>query len=256
MYIDTLNNLEGSNLKAQDRILINIPKLITSKKNKILNSKFSYEEIETALEKLHLDKAPGPNDFPTYFFKKCWHFLGQDMVESLESVRNSGMILREINNTSITLIPKKEKLENLEDFRPISLYNTIYKVLEKTLSNRMKPLLPFIIAEEKTSFILDRFIFDGIIIAQETIYSVQQNKKLSVLIKLDIQKGYDRFYWRFMCKFIESFVFSRQWINVIFECIATPRMSILVNGSLKGFFEISRGLQQGDPLSFYFHHNG
>lgn len=42
---------------------------------------------------------------------------------------------------------------------------------------------------------------------------------------------------------------SKQWINLIFECISTPRLSVLINGTPKGFFEISKGLRQGDPIS-------
>ena len=68
-------------------------------------------------------------------------------------------------------------------------------------------------------------------------------------MKLDIQKAYDMVDWRFLCKTLEAFVFSHQWINLIFKCISTTKISVLVNGSPEGFFEISRGIRQGDPLS-------
>lgn len=70
-----------------------------------------------------------------------------------------------------------------------------------------------------------------------------------MLIKLDIKKAYDKVDWHFLCKCLDAFGFNKKWINLVFECIATPRISILVNGASEGFFEISRGLKQGDPLS-------
>ena len=88
-----------------------------------------------------------------------------------------------------------------------------------------------------------RSILDGIITSQETIHFASHNKEAYMLMKLDIQKVYDMADWRFLCKMLQAFSFSHQWINLIFKFISTPKISVLVNGTPKGFFDISRGLQ-------------
>ena len=45
--------------------------------------------------------------------------------------------------------------------------------------------------------------------------------------------------------------FDSKWLGWIRWCISTVRFSILVNGSPSSFFNNSRGLRQGDPLSPY-----
>ena len=70
-----------------------------------------------------------------------------------------------------------------------------------------------------------------------------------MFMKLDIQKAYDMVDWRFLCKVLEAFGFSSQWVNLIYKFISTPMISVLINGTPEGFFEISRGIRQGDPLS-------
>lgn len=103
------------------------------------------------------------------------------MLEAIENMRNSGRILREINNTFITLIPQKDKIEELDYFRPISLCNAVYKVLSKAIANRIKKFMSFILSQEQTCCAPRRSIPDGVIIAREALHSAQHNLEYSML---------------------------------------------------------------------------
>lgn len=46
-------------------------------------------------------------------------------------------MLKEVNHTHICLIPKHTNMEKVEDYRPISLYNTTYKIIAKFLVERL-----------------------------------------------------------------------------------------------------------------------
>lgn len=175
--------------------------------------------------------------------------MGEDLWKAIEASRNGGSLLAEINCSFITLIPKKEGPEHPGDFHPIALCNTIYKIFAKILANRLKGFLPKLISEEQTGFIPGRSILDGILTIQETIHSASKDKEACMFMKLDIQKAYDMVDWHFLCKVLEAFGFSHQWINLIFKFISSPKISILINGTPEGFFKVSRGIRQGDPLS-------
>jgi len=83
-----------------------------------------------------------------------------DVHQVVLSCLNSGAILKSINHTFITLIPKVHNPEKVTNFQPISLCNVIYKIVSKVIANRFKPLLNSIISETQSAFIADRLITD------------------------------------------------------------------------------------------------
>ncbi|RVW27875.1 K(+) efflux antiporter 2, chloroplastic [Vitis vinifera] len=72
-----------------------------------------------------------------------------------------------------------------------------------------------------------------------------------VMCKLDIEKAYDHVCWKFLLAMLKKMGFGERWIKWIEWCISTVRYSVLINGSSSRFFQSSRGLRQGDPLSPY-----
>ena len=71
------------------------------------------------------------------------------------------------------------------------------------------------------------------------------------MCKLDIDKAYDNVDWSFLLTIMQKMGFGDKWIGWIKWCISTASFSVLVNGTSMGFFQSSRGLRQGDPLSPY-----
>lgn len=242
-FKNLLNNYEGSNREAQSRMLKFIPKLVTVEDKKNFNRPIYLEEVRTVVFNMNPDKSPGPDRFQAFFFQKCWDILGEDLWRAIEASRNGGSLLAEINYSFFTLIPKKDFPEHPGDFRPIALCNTIYKIYSKVMANRLKTIMPKLISEEQTGFVPVRSILDGIITIQEVIHLAIIDKQDYMFMKLDIQKAYDMVDWCFLCKVLEAFGFSQQWVNLIFKFISTPKILVLINGMPEGFFDISRGIR-------------
>lgn len=108
---------------------------------------------------------------------------------------NSGYLDGEINSTYIALIPKTKNPTSVTEFHLISLCNVIYKIVSKTLVNRLKVILPQIISSNQSAFIPGRLISDNVLAAYETLHSMHTRlwgKEGFMALKLNMSKAYDR----------------------------------------------------------------
>ena len=69
------------------------------------------------------------------------------------------------------------------------------------------------------------------------------------MLKLDFKKAFDNVNREFLLDSLKGFGFGEKCTTWMKMCIYSAKFSIVVNGSLRGFFGASNGLRQGDSLS-------
>nr|GEW35392.1 RNA-directed DNA polymerase, eukaryota, reverse transcriptase zinc-binding domain protein [Tanacetum cinerariifolium] len=85
------------------------------------------DEIKTTMFIIGDDRAPGPD----------------------------GLLLKEINHTFLALIPKVSTPRRVNDYRPISCCNVIYKCISKILTNRTIKGIKEVVSDNQSAFIPD-----------------------------------------------------------------------------------------------------
>ncbi|RVW17671.1 Transposon TX1 uncharacterized 149 kDa protein [Vitis vinifera] len=245
-YIKELENERGLVLKNAERLDWSpISEEIALR----LDSPFTEEEISKAIFQLDRDKAPGPDGFTIAVFQECWDVIKEDLVRVFAEFHRSGIINQSTNASFIVLIPKKSLSKRISDFRPISLITSLYKIIAKVLSGRLRGVLHETIHYTQGAFVQGRQILDAVLIANEIVDERRRSGEEGVVFKIDFEKAYDHVKWDFLDHVLEKKGFSPRWRKWMSGCLSSVSYAILVNGSAKGWVKASRGLRQGDPLS-------
>jgi len=236
-------------MPAINKLLKNIPRIITEEHNSLLIKPISLQEVEEAVNQMKEGKAPGPDGFTLNFFHKFWDLIKNEVWQVVEESRALRWMYPFLNATFIALIPKGEDSNTPDKYRPIALCNIIYKITSKVIATRLKPLLPLIISPEQSGYVEGRQITDGIILTHEIIHSLKRTTKPGMLLKLDLSKAFDSLSWVYIQKILIAFGFAHSWVRWIFNLLSSAFFSVLINGIPSPTYRPTRGIRQGDPLS-------
>ena len=199
-------------------------------------------------------KSPCSDGMPPLFYQYFWHVVGDSVVNYVINFLNTSVAPPNFHDTYIVLIPKVKSPTKVSEYRPISLSNVIYKLASKVLANRFKTLIPSLITEYQSAFLLERLITNNVLVAFEIMNSISQKRsgKIGVMAsKFDMSKAFDRVEWSFLEKIMTKMGFHPRWMSMVMSCVTFVTYSICINGIPQGHITPSRGLCQGDPLFAY-----
>lgn len=155
-----------------------------------LLSDITLQEIYEILKNMNPSKSPSPDGLTSHFFTTFWPQLGNHITLMIKKIFANGHLPHFLNETYIILIPKKEQPTQIDHFRPISLFNVIYKVISTLLVKRMRTFLLNIISPFQNAFVPSRSIQDNIILTHEMLHTMTKtkNKKGAFALKIDLTK--------------------------------------------------------------------
>ena len=229
--------------------LLDIPRL-SELSQEMLNRPITKAELLENLKSMSHNKSPGLDGLPVEFYIVFFNDISDLLVSSLNFSFEHGMLSPSQRNGIITLLPKKDRDPNfVKNYRPISLLTADYKLIAKTMANRLKQVLSDLIHEDQNGFLKGRYIGCNIRTIIGLIEFADTRDIPGSIVLLDFEKAFDSVEHEFLFEVLNRFNLGNnfvQWVKTFYNC---RRSYVINNGFLSRPINMSRGIFQGCPIS-------
>ena len=225
--------------------------------NSTLTRPFTDNEILKMINSVGSKVATGPDKIPSLLLKKTARFFINLITLAFNSVFvGTEHFPADFKLCRITLIPKKSSPLNVRNWRPISIGNSIYKIYTKFIGKRLATALPSFIGAEQKAYLKTVNISEAtcnVIEYLNHLNKITNNPAIGdkLVVAVDWKKAFDSVSHDFIIKALEHFNFSNHFINIITKWLSNRKSCIVVDGFPSEYFDIRRGIPQGDAVSGY-----
>ena len=231
---------------ARDRLLSMLTARVDPLKSNTLDGTITAKEVESAICQSPSSRAPGPDGLPSELWKK-FKSLAPDLAELFNEWHVTG-IPKEAKRGVVSLLFKKGDPADVRNYRPITLLNTITKLLTRVLNNRLKTVVDGLICREQTG-LPGRYIGETIRTMADLLTHAKKTSTPLAALLIDQEKAFDKVSHHFLQKVLETLGFGpglRRWIELLYS---EAHSQLKINNTLGEEFLLSRGVRQGDCLS-------
>ncbi|KAJ8454091.1 hypothetical protein ONZ51_g13231 [Trametes cubensis] len=237
---------------------------LSNKSKATLAKKLSRQEVCDAIKTAATDKSPGLDGLPTEVWKAYVRWYESDSKRGaggVDFVKYLTMFYNDIAQYGVVpdstfadgwICPvyklKKDK-RDIENYRPITLLNTDYKIMTRALALRLADCAAEVIHPDQAGFMPGRSIFDHIRLATLMIDYAEAEEVNGAIVALDQEKAYDRIDHTYLWSALEHINFPRTFINTVKNLYERAVSCVIINGVKSNTFRIVRGVRQGDPMS-------
>ena len=213
--------------------------------------KFSMDELNQALENCKVKSAAGPDKCPNKTLKA----LGENGKKFVLNLMNKcfieNVIPKEWKIAKIIMIKKKDDPHDINNYRPISLTNSLAKLLERLVKNRLVEFLNAekIITKFQSGFRENRGALDNIFyFKQKCLLAFDQNHLVGGIV-YDVEKAFDKIWHQGLLYKMHNIKIPNKIGKFIQNFLTNREFFVSINEQISDLFPIRTGVPQGSILS-------
>lgn len=192
-------------------------------------SPLTHKEISNAIKSSKNNKAPGPDGITSELWKHLHaKYTAQKDSETpaFDIARLLELLIQDIqlfgvqpqlgfDDAWMCPIFKKGDVAKIENYRPISVLNSDYKLMTSVFSQRLSTIAPRLIHPNQAGFIKGRLITDHTQLLQLLVPLAEKLSLNGMIVALDQEKAYDRIKHDYLWETLRSFHFQPEFITML-----------------------------------------
>ena len=224
----------------------NLPKL---EDDVLDDGEITFDAMDMAIKNMEGGKSPGIDGIGVEFYKKYFSKFGHWFTSMFNNCVKKQNVPKSWELAVLKLIPKGEGVPSFDNLRPLSLICVDKKIGAKSISNKIKNVLPSIIDEYQTGGIGGRDIRNNTLLIHLLIQFYVARGLKGIILSIDSRKAFDKVIRKLLWKILRMFGFPQKVIDQIKVMYVGSKSKLVINGFLSEVIDFDRGVRQGCPLS-------
>lgn len=205
-------------------------------------------EILQQIKKLKYNKSPGPDNISNEALKWGAQLIIPFLKELFNMVFKLEQVPHQWCKSDIILLYKKGDPKEINNYRPISLLATIYKVFSSLLLNRITTKIEERQPLEQAGFRSGFSTTDHIHAIEQLLEKFKEFNQPLYIGFIDYRKAFDTISHCAIWKALRSCNVETKYINIIKTIYSNSTSNVRLEKTGEDI-TINRGVRQGDPLS-------
>ena len=211
-----------------------------------LEENLTTEELFDAVMSLKNGKVCGSDGLPLEFYKKFFHILKVPLLCMFTFAYKNGLLPTSTKRGIVSLLPKKLKDPRFcKNLRPLTILNYDFKILSKTIDNRLRTVIHGLIADTQTGFLSNQNISTNVRKTIDVIEYCNRTNQPGVILSIDMEKCFDRIDHSAITGALRYFNFGESficWSSLLFTKIEICTQNY---GYCSQYFVKGRSINQG-----------
>ena len=117
--------------------------------------------------------------------------------------------------------------------------------------NRLKKVIGTLISIDQTTYVPGRFIGESVRLAFDLNEYTDIHNLHGYLVTIAIVKAFDSVDHKYLCAVLQKLGFGKNFIKWVKLILNKQESCVMNNSTSTGYFTLSSGTRQGDPISAY-----